>query len=180
MPQIFFTADQHFGHTNVIRFCNRPFESVEHMHEVMIQRHNERVRQGDRVYHHGDFSFKCPLEYLKRLNGQHYLITGNHDWSGKEHGFIWRKDVSSLSINGEGYIWMSHYPHRSWNRMHYGAIHLYGHEHGSLSQVQWGKSMDVGVDTNNFYPYEWSEIKSIMDGREVLAHHEPRHEPFHR
>lgn len=34
---IYFTADTHFGHENIIRFCDRPFVSAEEMDEVLIE-----------------------------------------------------------------------------------------------------------------------------------------------
>jgi calcineurin-like phosphoesterase family protein len=50
MSKIFFTADQHFGHKNIIKYCNRPFSSVEEMNKVMIDRWNEIVGKEDTVY----------------------------------------------------------------------------------------------------------------------------------
>ena len=49
---------------------------------------------------------------------------------------------------------------RVWARSHYNSIHLYGHSHGRLDGI--GKSMDIGVDTNNFYPYSLDDILKIM------------------
>ena len=54
---IYFTADTHFGHNNVIQFCDRPFASVEEMDEAMIQNWNERVTGNDTVYILGDMFF---------------------------------------------------------------------------------------------------------------------------
>lgn len=54
---IYFTADTHFGHKNVIRFCDRPFASAEEMDEVMIKNWNSRVRGKDIVYILGDMFF---------------------------------------------------------------------------------------------------------------------------
>ena len=33
---IFFTADTHFGHANIIRMCARPYSDIEEMNEAFI------------------------------------------------------------------------------------------------------------------------------------------------
>jgi len=76
---IFFTSDHHFGHTNIIKFCNRPFANVDEMNEELIRRWNEKIAPGDEVYHLGDFALITPEklnEILDRLNGTIYLIAG--------------------------------------------------------------------------------------------------------
>jgi len=80
---IYFTSDTHFGHDNVIGFCNRPFASTEEMNEVMIRNWNERVTGADTVYILGDMFFRCndAEDILKRLKGKKRLIVGNHDGS---------------------------------------------------------------------------------------------------
>ena len=66
MSKTWYAADHHFGHRNVINFTYgerypgrvndriRPFESVEEMHEVIVERHNAVVSDEDRVYLMGD------------------------------------------------------------------------------------------------------------------------------
>ena len=79
------TSDLHLGHTNIIKYCSRPFphDAVDEMDEMLIRNWNYTVRPGDAIYHLGDFSYgpfaKDPLEYARRLNGKITFVNGNHD-----------------------------------------------------------------------------------------------------
>ena len=66
---------------------------------------------------------------------------------------------------------MSHYSMQVWNKSHHGSIHLFGHSHGSLKGI--GRSMDVGIDTNNLYPYHLDEILYNLKDIDVkiIDHH---------
>lgn len=78
---IFFTSDLHFGHKNIIKFCNRPWETTEEMDEALIANWNSVVGEKDIVFDLGDFAFATNgrwKELIQRLNGKHYLILGNH------------------------------------------------------------------------------------------------------
>ena len=85
---IYFTADTHFGHANIVRMCERPYPDVDTMNEAMIAAWNERVHGNDTVYIVGDMFLRCadPERILKRLKGKKRLIVGNHDgsWMGKD------------------------------------------------------------------------------------------------
>jgi calcineurin-like phosphoesterase family protein len=88
---VWFTADTHFGHKNVIGYCKRPYENVEEMNEDMIRMWNETVAPEDYIYHIGDFAFmnKAKLkEIVPRLNGRIVLIKGNHDRNRKREYFL--------------------------------------------------------------------------------------------
>ena len=76
-----FTSDHHFGHKNILAYCERPFSSVEQMNNVMLERWNALVQPEDDVYYLGDFAldFKFVEHYLPRLQGTIYWIPGNHD-----------------------------------------------------------------------------------------------------
>jgi len=83
---ILFTADTHFGHRNIIRHSNRPFENVHEMDEALIANWNKVIKQTDTVYHLGDIAVLRPertREILDRLKGKNYLICGNHERSTK-------------------------------------------------------------------------------------------------
>lgn len=111
-----FTSDTHFGHKNIIEYCNRPFTTVEEMDETMIANWNAVIQPTDYVYHLGDFAFlKQPqmAELLLKLNGYKILIKGNHDKNKNvmaNVGFNEVYDKLQIEINGET-LWMSHYPY---------------------------------------------------------------------
>jgi len=157
----FFTADEHYYHANIIKYCNRPFTSVEEMNEILIQNHNEVVKNGDIVVHAGDFSFankNKTEEIIKQLNGIHIFLKGDHDkWLPPHATQIWQKKIDNC------YIVVSHYALRVWPRSHYGSYHLFAHSHGTLKPI--GKSWDIGVDNNNFYPLSLDQIIEIMKSR---------------
>lgn len=78
----FFTSDTHFGHKNIIRYCDRPFDDVPHMNEMLIKNWNAVVSPEDEVFHLGDVALGPWVEWegiLSRLNGTIHLIIGNHD-----------------------------------------------------------------------------------------------------
>ena len=156
MINVFFTADPHYGHANILKYTNRDFKTVEEMDEALITNHNSVVGDNDYVYILGDFSFyKGPdlkKKYFDRLTGRKILIKGNHD--GKEClSLPWFQvhDVLHLRLktipgyhNDKREIFLSHYSHRSWNKSFHGVPHIFGHSHSKLPP--YGKSFDVGVD----------------------------------
>lgn len=78
---IYYTADPHLGHENVIKFSNRPFAGVEEMDKTIIANWRAVVQPGDDIYVLGDLIFKSadPEKYLKQLTGKIHLIRGNHN-----------------------------------------------------------------------------------------------------
>src|SRR5271166_5248346 len=89
---IWFTSDHHFGHKNIITYCNRPFDSVDEMNEALVVAWNNLVKLDDTVYYVGDFSLKPALmeQFAPRLHGKKILIAGNHDGCHPcNHGGKW-------------------------------------------------------------------------------------------
>ena len=84
---IYFTSDTHFGHKNIIRFCDRPFKDVNEMNEILVKNWNDTVGVDDTVYFLGDFAMSfTPVETITpRLNGRKILIAGNHDHCHPTH-----------------------------------------------------------------------------------------------
>lgn len=139
--KIFFTSDLHFGHENVIRFDNRPFNAVEEMDEEMIKRWNAKVSKGDIVYVLGDFIWKAAtneaVSIIRRLNGQIILIKGNHDRflhnAAAKKALAGIKDYDDICVTLEDGTTrrciLSHYFIPFYNGHRYQAIHLHGHSH---------------------------------------------------
>src|ERR1700681_4171088 len=113
-----FTSDTHFGHTNIIKYCTRPFTDAGEMDRVIVANWNELVQPTDIIYHLGDFAFASPeraKHIVSNLNGHKVLILGNHDRSGHkmaEWGF--NEVHQSLQIELEGGLKanLSHYPYK--------------------------------------------------------------------
>src|SRR5271169_1776785 len=84
---IYFSSDDHFWHNNVIRYCNRPYSSVEQMNEDMVLKWNSVVKPEDTVYCLGDFSlaFRAVETFTARLMGKKKLVPGNHDFCHSYH-----------------------------------------------------------------------------------------------
>ena len=82
MMSIFVTSDLHLGHKKIINYCERPFESVDHMNKVIVNNWNKIVKPKDTVYFLGDLSFRSYRTefWIPFLNGKKIFIKGNHDW----------------------------------------------------------------------------------------------------
>lgn len=163
----FFTSDLHFDHKNIIKYCNRPFESVEEMNETIISNFNKTVRSKDTCYILGDimmYNTEHARECLSRLHGNIYLVRGNHDPEWQDDGtvFGWIKDYFKLRWDHQKFI-LCHYPFISWDGMEKGSYHLHGHQHNkpdyNIEQRAANiKRYDVGVDANGFKPVSIERI----------------------
>jgi calcineurin-like phosphoesterase family protein len=162
---IWFTADWHYSHTNIIKYCNRPFSNVDEMNATLINNFKNLVNRGkDTLYFLGDLSFnaedfKLLMEFVFPENT--VFIRGNHDRVPKEIERLYKiYDQKTINIDGQIII-LNHFCLRVWDRSHYNSWHLYAHSHGTLPSI--GKSHDVGVDNNNFMPISFEQLKKIMN-----------------
>lgn len=179
----FFTSDTHYGHCNIIKYCNRPFETVDKMDEILIDNINKTVGTDDTLWHLGDFCFgpKDPTAFIQkaenyrnRINCKNImLIYGNHDpdplrsFDDKATRFarLFTKTYHMLvtQINHQP-VTLCHYPMRVWHHSHKSFM-LFGHVHGRLfnEDINSNKlTLDVGVDSNNYQPWNFKDIQSLM------------------
>lgn len=179
---IFFTSDLHLGHKNVMKFCPcfRNFNCVDEMDNELISLWNDTVGINDEIYDLGDLSFyrdiKKSICILKRLNGKHTLILGNHDEIIKNNkdellqitkfdgNRLFEEIVDykelTLKFKDDSYkLVLFHYPILEWNAGHHGSILLYGHIHDGLSPLK-GRALNVGYDLHG----------KILHLREVISY----------
>lgn len=177
MSNIFVTSDHHFGHKNILKYQphTRPFSDLHEMETGLIDRHNEVVQPDDEVYFLGDFSFTNINQtnaILGQMNGKKYFIFGNHDKVMRDsyinRHFEWMQPYHELKYEKYRFV-LFHYPIHSWNRMHFGVYHLYGHTHGQIPHLYHGLSMDIGVDTNDCYPWLLQDIIRLFETAKTKA-----------
>jgi len=190
---IFVTSDHHFGHENIIRFCNRPFADAQEMDQAMISKWNAIVGPGDIVYHLGDFTLTDNLSpWVSALTfGGLKIVPGGHDyrWLKRFDSERFGKKVELLPplVTLEfpsGKKWphvvvLCHYPMLSWDRSHYGSLHLHGHSHGTILDSQsgdrqlppgqkQGRRIDIGVDSWEFQPVPLEELLEVTPRSDSL------------
>lgn len=155
---IFFTSDTHFGHHNIIEYCQRPFSSVEEMDESLVQKWNEVVKPKDTVFHLGDLAFKYGMISAHKLNGKKFLILGNHDL--RIHKCRFRDaGFTLLSNNYKFYdLNLTHWPHPQNFDPEY--INICGHVHNNWrTKDGW---VNVGVDAWDFKPISFEELRDFI------------------
>ena len=161
---IWFSADQHFGHRNIIKSCNRPFATVEEMDAAIMARWQERVQPEDDIWCLGDFAFRNSISvssYLSELPGKKHLIHGNHDSEETKNLAAWTSSQQMAEVKiGKVLIVLCHYAMRVWHWSGGGTLHFYGHSHGQLPGCS--QSLDVGVDCFDFRPVDLNEIQERL------------------
>jgi len=162
MSETLFTSDTHFQHKNIIKYCGRPFETVEEMTEGLVDNWNKEVGPKDHVWHLGDVTFG-PFD-LNRLNGIKHLVRGNHDPISYIQGYFvdilpYHELKGILPKNRA--LALFHYPIESWNGKFHGAIHLHGHSHGTTDNTGLLR-FDMGVDCWDMKPVPIERVLELV------------------
>ncbi len=150
-----FTSDTHFGDHRTLNIHKRAFPTTAAMDAAMIAGWNATVAPDDTVWHLGDVARRLTdvAALLDALHGTKHLIRGNNDDPAIAEVPGWSSvgDYAEIAIDGR-FVIVCHYPFRSWNRQHRGAINLHGHSHGKLKPMP--RQFDVGVDPRGFKPVD--------------------------
>jgi len=170
-----FTSDLHLGHANIIKYCDRPFDSLEQMNDTIIQRWNERVKPDDVVYHIGDFCFKnsndskgegvrtSAIEWEKLLNGKIIFIRGNHD---KNNSCKTNMLYIVIQYGGKNIGLIHNFEHIKKYGLDKLNIDYFfvGHVHNNYltKDDEDISAINVGVDMWNFYPVCLNQIQRFI------------------
>ena len=193
MSEVWFTADTHFGHANIIKYCNRPFltaseqakadadprgkwavseETVARHDKALIDAINQLVLRGDQLWILGDFCwgrYDAAKSYLDRIHCKNVnFVRGNHDHD--EIGSLFNRTLEQGGIKVQGQrIWLNHYPMRTWDRRFHGSWHLYGHVHDRMTCEDQENlellTKDVGVDACGYKPISFTQLSEYMRPR---------------
>jgi calcineurin-like phosphoesterase family protein len=181
-----FYSDPHFGHKNIVEFCERPFDNHHHMEEEMVKIYNSRVGPNDLIIWVGDcFFYKTWAEaqiLLDMMNGYKVLIMGNHDVrNGK---YFMAKSGFDAVIERELFMYIkgricrvNHYPY--WHTPHArksgktddrypdrrpekvkGEALIHGHTHSSRRRN--GNMVHVGVDAWDYGPAMMPDVELLV------------------
>ena len=168
---IFFTADMHFGHENMISFVDyngqkiRPFNTCQECDELMIENWNSMVKPQDKIYVLGDICFNKNLgdKIMPRLNGKKCLIRGNHDNFKLSWYALWFYDVRGCH-NLENYL-LTHIPVHLDSKARF-KMNIHGHLHRNIvykneNEIKvpdvWYRN--VCMDYNNYKPVSFEQIQ---------------------
>lgn len=196
MNKIYFTADLHFGHTNILKHQpNRLFagenDSTKH-DEWLLELWRNTVGKKDMIYILGDLTFlksEGARLLLEKLPGRKYMVVGNHDGSIKAYRqyFMRFEDIIDLTVKPtlcpeipeNVMLTMCHYPMVTWNHKPYGSIMLHGHCHGKLDEYNASSPdlrFDVGIDGKlaskygGFIPMEAIYAETMAKTGGLLTH----------
>lgn len=163
--ETFVISDTHFFHANILKYCDRPFTSVDEMNQHMMERWNSVVSPNDLVYHLGDVYLgnKVPetevLSFLLKLNGRKRLILGNHD-RGKDPILhqIFEKIYMGRIFKDKGLI-LSHFPlHPMYTIVgDVEFLNVHGHIHEKESPE--GRYKNVSVEAIDYTPINIEELR---------------------
>jgi len=146
------------------------------MDRTIIDNTNAVVGEKDTLWHFGDFAFVHDMRAARvlrdRIKCQRIiLIQGNHDNRSPEYRNLFERVYEQYlaNINGQD-IFMNHYAMLAWNKSFHGSWLLYGHSHGRMTKftdehLPQARMLDVGVDTHDYKPWSFEQVKTFMDGK---------------
>ena len=157
-------SDTHFGHKNIIKYCDRPYPDAESMNYCMLGNYLNVVKPNDIVIFGGDVGFMSENkinEVLDQMPGYKIQIVGNHDLhrDGKLYNLNFDErhlcmTVDVVDHDMEYQMLFTHYPMTNVPR---GCINIHGHIHQHTLDP-W--NINISVEHTNYAPMN---LKDVMD-----------------
>lgn len=167
--KLYFISDLHLMHSNIIKYCNRPFKDAHEMTETIIRNWNDTITDDDQIIFLGDFVIGCKnpkevSEYVYEcLNGIKYFIRGNHDTDEKISNKIpWLpNDCKVRWVYYKGYsIALKHYAYETSDfKPLSNCIHIHGHTHSTeMITDKNNKVINVSCEAIEYKPILFEDI----------------------
>lgn len=183
--KVWFLSDCHFGHRNILKHCPKraeiggfDIEDVQAHDKWLLDIWNKTIGKRDIVYILGDFAFSSPdvikKELMPKLNGQKYLILGNHDKSSQhlDGYFVQITQMREVVFKRKNFpfieeenfrVFMCHYPMVTWPGKHHGVVNAHGHCHSHIDEFNEESTdlrVDIGIDGTlaNFKPISLEQL----------------------
>lgn len=181
MSNIWFTSDLHLMHDKAFLWEPRGFSNQKEMCEAIVENWNSVVKPEDIVYDMGDMALsdvQSAVKYLKKLNGKHFWIRGNHDTDNKIQyimDYCWDQIYyigwADVLKEGKYRFYMSHYPTLTTNyddkKFSQHVINLHGHTHQTTNWLHAENPFmyHVGLDSHNNTPVNLDEVLTDIHNR---------------
>ena len=198
MSNHLYISDSHFGHRNIIGYCDRPFHSVSEMDGRMARLLLAAEERG-RVFHLGDLTLDPPDRFFQRQGAlfrdpsRHVLVAGNHDsvvghrpayapLFGEVVGTeeTWRENVRFVEDRARGRRYTLLLSHAPQEDLRGADLNLYGHHHNHFSRPpeeqhrpppDWlrpGRYINVSCELLDYRPRTLEELFWLRDQGHVL------------
>ena len=168
---IYFIADTHFNHNNIIQYCDRPFKSVGEMNAIMIYNWNRKVQPTDIIYMLGDFALgkreiQDFTQLVQSLNGHKILILGNHD-------HLTKAKYLQAGFEGVYNTFTFDYEEQTFNLTHHPQIaispnkfYLFGHVHNLTAEIEkYPNTLCVSAERINYTPISIIEVQNFFKNK---------------
>ena len=141
------------------------------MNRELIERWNSVVKKNDKVWHLGDFILgkkEMAVDIVSRLNGNIYLVKGNHDRNNEWYREMGIKEVYDHPIIIRDFIILSHAPQPFICDSRTPYVNFFGHVHSSEMFETYGpRHFCACVERHDYKPVNIEEvIKHFQKGEE--------------
>ena len=162
-PPFFVISDTHWGHENIIKYCDRP----SYHEQLMMSNWRKAIKDDKVVVHLGDLMMGGDEYYAyfkdqvaPKLTGKKYIVLGNHDKRKYDYQELGFTVIKPFSIEYRGYeVSFSHYPKLLGDNDK--LLHVHGHIHNhtySRGEInRWG-NINVSVEPMNYKPKSISRL----------------------